>query len=276
MTVGQSPAHESHPEQPETATRKAPPARRKHWNYTLVTDRPSPDAPSLTQAIIVQMVYWSVISWDGFCRQTCGWVLNAHLLLWKEHNATVTMEVLKTFEILQNGAKTASSCTKSTKHVHQECHHWSGVTPKLKVSILQGSTVTAWGNVQDFWLHEKTSPRRACSQLITGIRWLERCPGRLHAWDPQLRQSSGSYQSVRTVADGDASAACDMGYQSFLGFFELLWLIPPVPEEEIPTCAVSNSASLHKRPWCSSLQTCRITSFRLGLGGRAKVVQASS
>ena len=58
MTVGQSPAHESHPEQPETATRKAPPARRKHWNYTLVTDRPSPDAPSLTQAIIVQMVHW--------------------------------------------------------------------------------------------------------------------------------------------------------------------------------------------------------------------------
>ena len=30
VTVGQSPAHESHPEQPETATRKAPPARRKH------------------------------------------------------------------------------------------------------------------------------------------------------------------------------------------------------------------------------------------------------
>ena len=33
VTVRQSPAHESHPEQPETATRKAPPARRIHWNY---------------------------------------------------------------------------------------------------------------------------------------------------------------------------------------------------------------------------------------------------
>ena len=32
-------------------------ARRKHWNRMQVTDRPSPDAPSLTQAIIVQMVY---------------------------------------------------------------------------------------------------------------------------------------------------------------------------------------------------------------------------
>ena len=32
-------------------------ARRKHWNDMQVTDRPSPDAASLTQAIIVQMVY---------------------------------------------------------------------------------------------------------------------------------------------------------------------------------------------------------------------------
>ena len=32
-------------------------ALRKHWNRMQVTDRPSPDAPSLTQAIIVQMVY---------------------------------------------------------------------------------------------------------------------------------------------------------------------------------------------------------------------------
>ena len=31
-------------------------ARRKHWYHMQVTDRPSPDAPSLTQAIIVQMV----------------------------------------------------------------------------------------------------------------------------------------------------------------------------------------------------------------------------
>ena len=35
-------------------------ARRKHWNHMQVTDRPSPDAPSLTQAIIVQMVYSQV------------------------------------------------------------------------------------------------------------------------------------------------------------------------------------------------------------------------
>ena len=32
-------------------------ARRKHWNHMQVTDRPWPDAPSLTQTIIVQMVY---------------------------------------------------------------------------------------------------------------------------------------------------------------------------------------------------------------------------
>ena len=30
---------------------------RKHWNHMQVTDRPRPDAPSLTQTIIVQMVY---------------------------------------------------------------------------------------------------------------------------------------------------------------------------------------------------------------------------
>ena len=34
-------------------------ARRKHRNHMQVTDRPSPDAPSLTQTIIVQMVYFS-------------------------------------------------------------------------------------------------------------------------------------------------------------------------------------------------------------------------
>ena len=33
-------------------------ARRKHWNHIQVTDRPRPDAPSLTQTIIVQMVYY--------------------------------------------------------------------------------------------------------------------------------------------------------------------------------------------------------------------------
>ena len=32
-------------------------AGRKHWNHMQVTDRPRPDAPSLTQTIIVQMVY---------------------------------------------------------------------------------------------------------------------------------------------------------------------------------------------------------------------------
>ena len=32
-------------------------ARRKHGNHMQVTDRPRPDAPSLTQTIIVQMVY---------------------------------------------------------------------------------------------------------------------------------------------------------------------------------------------------------------------------
>ena len=33
-------------------------ARRKHWYHMQVTDRPSPDTPFLTQAIIVQMVYF--------------------------------------------------------------------------------------------------------------------------------------------------------------------------------------------------------------------------
>ena len=37
-------------------------ARRKHWNHMQVTDRPSPEAPSLTQAIIVQMVYSITLS----------------------------------------------------------------------------------------------------------------------------------------------------------------------------------------------------------------------
>ena len=44
VTVGQSPAHESHTEQSETETRKQLSARRKHWNHMQVTDRPSPDA----------------------------------------------------------------------------------------------------------------------------------------------------------------------------------------------------------------------------------------
>ena len=35
--------------------------------HVQVTDRPSPDAPSLTQAIIVQMVYWSGHIWWRFC-----------------------------------------------------------------------------------------------------------------------------------------------------------------------------------------------------------------
>ena len=33
--------------------------RRKHWNHMQVTDRPSPGAPSLTQTIIVNMVYFT-------------------------------------------------------------------------------------------------------------------------------------------------------------------------------------------------------------------------
>ena len=37
-------------------------ARRKHWNHMQVTDRSSPDAPSLTQAVIVQMVYSITLS----------------------------------------------------------------------------------------------------------------------------------------------------------------------------------------------------------------------
>ena len=57
VTVSQSPAYESHSEQSETETRKTAFCCRKHWNHMQVTDRPSPDAPSLTQAIIVQMVY---------------------------------------------------------------------------------------------------------------------------------------------------------------------------------------------------------------------------
>ena len=59
VTVGQSPAHESHTEQSETETRKTAFCSSWHWNHMQVTDRPSPDAPSLTQAIIVQMVYWN-------------------------------------------------------------------------------------------------------------------------------------------------------------------------------------------------------------------------
>ena len=43
----------------KTETRKQLSASRKHWNHILqVTDRPRPDAPSLTQTIIVQMVYF--------------------------------------------------------------------------------------------------------------------------------------------------------------------------------------------------------------------------
>ena len=38
-------------------------ARRKHWNHKQVTDRPRPDAPSLTQTIIVQMDYCKPIFW---------------------------------------------------------------------------------------------------------------------------------------------------------------------------------------------------------------------
>ena len=43
-------------------------ARRKHWNHMQVTDRPSPDAPSLTQAIIVQMVYYRLFWPSGLKR----------------------------------------------------------------------------------------------------------------------------------------------------------------------------------------------------------------
>ena len=43
-------------------------ARRKHWNHVQVTDRPRPDAPSLTQTLIVQMVYCSLAnkSWAAY------------------------------------------------------------------------------------------------------------------------------------------------------------------------------------------------------------------
>ena len=44
-------------------------ARRKHWNHMQVTDRPRPDAPSLTQTIIVQMVYWNLRRDQKFCGQ---------------------------------------------------------------------------------------------------------------------------------------------------------------------------------------------------------------
>ena len=51
-------------------------ARRKHWNHMQVTDRPSPDAPSLIQAIIVQMVYcnfdaaWLLLLWQTLSRNS--------------------------------------------------------------------------------------------------------------------------------------------------------------------------------------------------------------
>ena len=50
---------ESHSEQSKTERRKQLSARRKHWNHMRlqVKDRPRPDAPSLTQTVIVQMVY---------------------------------------------------------------------------------------------------------------------------------------------------------------------------------------------------------------------------
>ena len=40
---------------PKRRQQKQLSARRKHWNHMQVTDRPSPDTPSLTQAMIVQM-----------------------------------------------------------------------------------------------------------------------------------------------------------------------------------------------------------------------------
>ena len=47
-------------------------ARLKHWNHLQVTDRPSPDAPSLTQAIIVQMhgLLCLILAYDIYCQSS--------------------------------------------------------------------------------------------------------------------------------------------------------------------------------------------------------------
>ena len=54
-------------------------ARRKHWNHMQVNDRPSPDAPSLTQAIIVQMVYWTWhMTWPVLCHDQANVMENSN------------------------------------------------------------------------------------------------------------------------------------------------------------------------------------------------------
>ena len=73
-------------------------ARRKHWYHMQMTDRPSPNAPSLTQAIIVQMVYFvwtltglgqalltkkenNIITTKVSCRELGILLLRRHLIL---------------------------------------------------------------------------------------------------------------------------------------------------------------------------------------------------
>ena len=99
--------------------------------HVQVTDRPSPDAPSLTQAIIVQMVYCVAILIDYI----------SYILIWRNHGHEKCMSIAQLFrdpevsKCNQSRAPLPSNCTGFHGH-----HVMEKLAATFRVWISAGST----------------------------------------------------------------------------------------------------------------------------------------
>ena len=129
-------------------------ARRKHWNHMQVTDWPRPDAPSLTQTIIVQMVYSDTMNANDERKSTSSrkklLVLSRSLF---QHVQTLCMpSFIDLHTHATAGHVTSFACTKlQSKHFRRSLA-WSHHTKDLRD---RGETWNTSGQPRAVaWLHQ--------------------------------------------------------------------------------------------------------------------------
>ena len=104
-----------------------------------VTDRPSPDAPSLTQAIIVQMVYWRIYHQQPCtCNGAALFTMDTNTLSKPASRANLLLVTPSTWRRRGRAKLLERSYEKSKKSVQcSTCNHWTCHTTAARLHLLQ-------------------------------------------------------------------------------------------------------------------------------------------